>query len=54
MAVAEEPYGAGLERVAIALTMAQAKAKPDGPQAGQRRFSRRIHRELWDMQLVCR
>ena len=34
MAVAEEPYGAELERVAIAVAMAQVKLKPDGPQAG--------------------
>ena len=32
MAVSEEAHGAGLERVAIAESMAQAKAKPGGPQ----------------------
>ncbi len=42
MAVGEELYGAGLERAAIVLAMARVKVKPDGPQLGQRRFSRSI------------
>ena len=42
MAVGEEPYRAGLERAVIAVAITRVKAKRDGPQVGQRRFSRRI------------
>lgn len=45
-AVGEEPYGDGLEGAAIAVAMARVKAKPDGPQPGSHRFSRKTQSTL--------